>query len=361
LKGFQAKALKTNQDLVSLDGFVPYQFFIGWLYYVRGFKNKESLDKAAAELKESVRLQPALPSSHRVLGAVYRSQGKNDLAIFELKEAIRLDPYSAKNHKELAIVYRNGVFSSDGCLDLSIVEPGIRSIKEAVRLDPNDAYSHFLLGWFFTLTGNFDLGIFEYKTATDLDNQSQYREKIAMAYLLKGDVDIALDRLLVTLEEKSSQEAIGNLLYDLSFAYLILNRFDEARVKAYSAVSNRVSKPAYAKIINYLALQQLQKKSEAQALLLAHTRQNKPGSWEYDIVQYYLGIINEEKLLGKVSNPCKKTEAYFYIGYNYLINENREKAMSCFRIACDEKIYGFSEYAGACIKLRELEQANASK
>jgi lipoprotein NlpI len=76
--------------------------------------------------------------------------------------------------------------------------------------------------------------------------------------------------------------------------------------------------------------------------------------WEQSLKVYHLGEISDSQLLGKAKNACERTEAYYYIGFQFWVAGRKEKAREYMKSAIDENIYGFNEYISARYHLHQL-------
>jgi len=116
------------------------------------------LNEAIAELREAIRLKPAVVESHIGLANALDEQGKAEDAIAEYREAIRLDPDEALAHFNLAVTLgRQGK-----------TEAAITEYRTAIRLRPEHPRSHSGLGDMLTRQGKPAEAIAEIKQAIRL-------------------------------------------------------------------------------------------------------------------------------------------------------------------------------------------------
>lgn len=135
------------------------------------YTKRNEPDRAAAELKTSLKLNPSSFKAHAALGFLYSKMGDHDRAISELQLAFKLNPYAADVLALLGTVYWR---KED--LDQAIV-----TLEAAVKLDPYEPDAHCKLGLVYEEKGKLDRTIAELNTAVKLD------PKDATVYELLGD------------------------------------------------------------------------------------------------------------------------------------------------------------------------------
>jgi tetratricopeptide (TPR) repeat protein len=76
-------------------------------HYKKGFEfhNQGSLDQAAEEYQEAIKLNPNLMEAYINLGAIYVDKKDYDKAIQQFKKVVELNYFNAKAHYNLGMVY----------------------------------------------------------------------------------------------------------------------------------------------------------------------------------------------------------------------------------------------------------------
>ncbi|MFH1336933.1 MAG: tetratricopeptide repeat protein [Candidatus Zixiibacteriota bacterium] len=76
-------------------------------HYKKGFEfhNQGSLDQAAEEYQEALKLNPALMEAYMNLGAICVDKKDYDKAIQQFKKVVELNHFNAKGHYNLGMVY----------------------------------------------------------------------------------------------------------------------------------------------------------------------------------------------------------------------------------------------------------------
>jgi len=174
----------------------------GLAYYKQG-----ELDKAAAEYKEAITLEPDNADAHRNLGTVYIDQRKWEEAAAAYEEAIRLNPDFGEAYGDMVAAYVNlgklpeaieagekgielapdyatghnnlGVaYNKQGQTDKAVAE-----WEETIRLDPDDALPHYNLGNVAYKRGQVDQAMAEWQKSIRLDPDYPHTHKnLGIAY-----------------------------------------------------------------------------------------------------------------------------------------------------------------------------------
>ncbi|HKD79994.1 MAG TPA: tetratricopeptide repeat protein [Candidatus Angelobacter sp.] len=109
-------------------------------------------------------------------------------------------------------------------------------------------------------------------------------------------------------------------------------------------------------ILATLALRHLGRSEEARAELNAYIQLDlakycEHPEWESLLLNYEAGMATEPELIGKAETLEEKSDAFFYVGYEYLLKGNRGKAREYFQKTVDTKVADSDEYAAAQARL----------
>lgn len=114
-------------------------------------------------------------------------------------------------------------------------------------------------------------------------------------------------------------------------------------------------------ILSTLALRHLGRDEEANKQLEAYARQEETlakyhdyPEWEALLLSYEAGIAAEPELIGKAETFEEKSEAYFYVGYEYFLKGNKLKAREYFQKTLDTEVADSDEYIAAQARLAQL-------
>ncbi len=151
-KDAHAQALKMFEKAIELDP--EYALAYSWLglthlhRWTHGWNRDPKVRDLAFDLaQKALDLDDSLSEPHRIMGDIYLYKKQHEKAIAERKRSVSLDPNNAD-----AIAGLGEAFIYNGQL-----EEGITLIEKAIRLNPHHhAYYFFVLGSAFALQGRFD-------------------------------------------------------------------------------------------------------------------------------------------------------------------------------------------------------------
>jgi adenylate cyclase len=124
------KAIELAKKAVALDNIGGYAM-LGWLYSLTGQD-----DKAIAECKKAVELDPNSASYRAWYGAVLNKAGRYELAVQELEQAVRRDPMAGT----WVLRFLGSAYSSTGRH-----EEAIATLKKAIQKAPKDYLSRLTI------------------------------------------------------------------------------------------------------------------------------------------------------------------------------------------------------------------------
>lgn len=189
---------------------------------IRRHLREESLRPAPAVRRDSGKAESLLQAAHEVM---HRGRSKHLLAaIVRFESAIAADPGLAKAHAGLAEALVRKFLYWDG--DRSFIEQAQECARRALLIDPRCAEAHTSLGFAYSMTGQREDALREYRLAIQLDNREW------LAHRLLGALEARLGNFKAAspLLRKAIQlrpEAIGS--YDHLFNVLQrLNRHEES-------------------------------------------------------------------------------------------------------------------------------------
>jgi tetratricopeptide (TPR) repeat protein len=354
LKMIQTMAMKEDPNFIEIEHFIPYQYFSAFIHYNKASKEKKYLDLAANELKEVIQLKPDLHGGHSMLGNIYFMQGKDELALFEAKEAVRLNSESNSSHLLLGDIYNKKSYSEKNCYDDEMIELSIREFKEALRLDPDEYYPHSMLGYLYRSKGLYDLSIFESKEALRLSGSPDHHIQLGIAFDRNGEYDEAVKEFNEALRLNPNLVTIHT---DLAWEYLLLSRFIDsiAEVKKYLRSSGQ-KQPVDIILCQYLSMKQTGEISSSMQLLEDYAKNFKDKDWKFNLVQYILGKVSETEVVGSTRHRCDQAIVFFFIGYDYFVKGDKQKAIEYFQKVLDSKAVGFGVYTAARTMLERLDK-----
>jgi len=275
---------------------------------LHGFCDFEAKILETTAYQKVLKLKPDLTRVHTDLGVVYLRKGLSDEAIAALKKALELKPDLVEAHLNLGYAY----------VDKGRYDDAIMAQKKAVELEPASAVNHHALGDAFLMKGEYGQAIKAYREALNLNPQdSSIQEQIALTYFLEG-------------------------------------KFEDA-TKAYEKNPEKItSRRLHRVILQSLSLKSIGRDDDALKLLEDYAKAFKGEGWELNLLRYHQNQLLQSELISLAKETSKQCEAYFYIGYEYLLKGERQKAREYFQNALDTKAYADVEYIAARARLEQL-------
>jgi TolB-like protein len=138
------------------------------------------------EFEKAIELNPNDATAHHWFGdGVLECIGDHDRAIAEHKRALELDPLSLSINVDLGYsYYMAGRYPE-----------AIAQVRKALELDPNSYFAHYNLGWILEATGDLSGAIAEYEKSVALDSDPFALALLGHAQGLNGNRDAALSIL----------------------------------------------------------------------------------------------------------------------------------------------------------------------
>ena len=155
------------------------------------FLQKGELDKAIAQFKTALEINPNYPEAHYNLGAVLGQKGQLDKAIDHYQKAVEINPNlaEARNNLGLALVQKGRV------------DEAITQYQKALEIVPYDAKANNNLGFALAQKGQMDQALEQYRKALEIDPDNvQAHENLGLALVQKGEGDDAIAQLQKAVE-----------------------------------------------------------------------------------------------------------------------------------------------------------------
>jgi TolB-like protein/Tfp pilus assembly protein PilF len=166
----------------------------------------DDLDFASSikEFERAIALNPNYATAHHWFGnQTLLLVGQFDRAIAEAKRAVELDPLSLIINADLGVDY----------FIARRYDEAIEQLRKTIEMDPRFYYAHWTLGMALDLKGQLREALAEYKKAAELDDDPSVLGLVAQAYAKLGQRDEALKIL-----EQMHQLATRRYVADYSFA-----------------------------------------------------------------------------------------------------------------------------------------------
>ena len=172
------KATADLKDAIRLDP-ANTAFFRGQIHVV-----DNDLDAAISEYGEALKANPGNADIYNARGFAYEKKGDRDRALADYSEAIRLDPEFTQ-----ALTNRGNVYRTKGKLKAALAD-----LNEATRLQPSYPGPYLVRGFLLEKENDLDAAVDEVDDAIELDPKyaEAYAER-AFLYVRKRDSERAID------------------------------------------------------------------------------------------------------------------------------------------------------------------------
>ena len=168
------------------------------------------------EFERAIALNPNYATAHHWFGlGPLRCVGNSDKAIAELKRALQLDPLSLIINADLGV----------GLVTARRYDEAIGQLRKTIEMDPYFYYAHFNLGKGLQLNGQLNEAMAEYKKAAVLNDDPVVLGLIAQGYAKLGQRDEAL-KALEQLQQIATQRYVWN--YTFAVVHIALGESDKA-------------------------------------------------------------------------------------------------------------------------------------
>jgi tetratricopeptide (TPR) repeat protein len=171
---------------------------------------------ATKEFERAIALSPNYATAHHWSGlGPLRCLGDSDKAIAELKRALQLDPLSLIINADLGA----------GLVTARRYDEAIAQLRKTIEMDSHFYYAYFNLGKALQLNGQLNEAVTEYKKAAALNDDSLVLGLLAQGYAKLGQRDEAL-KTLEQLQQTATRRYVWN--YTFALVHIALGENDKA-------------------------------------------------------------------------------------------------------------------------------------
>jgi eukaryotic-like serine/threonine-protein kinase len=171
---------------------------------------------ATKELERAIALNPNYATAHHWYGlGPLRCVGDFDKAIAELKRALQLDPLSLIINADLGA----------GLVTARRYDEAIAQLRKTIEMDPYFYYAYLNLGKALQLNGQLDEAVTEYKKAAALNDDPLVLGLLAQGYAKLGQREEAL-KTLEQLQQTATRRYVWS--YTFAFVHIALGEKDKA-------------------------------------------------------------------------------------------------------------------------------------
>ena len=232
-------------------------------------------------------------------------------------------------------------------------------LQEAKLSDLEMADLYFERGVLYDSLGLWSLARYDFNQAISLNPKmvAAYNY-IGLYLLLEDDYDSSVDAFNAVLE-LDPQYAYTYLNRGLAFYYS--GRYSEAERDFLHFYNEDKSDPYRALWLYFNELEF--KPQEAKNNLIERSKLLSQEFWGVNIVRYFLGELSLKQLRAKIEAQAQPntatyaeilTETYFYLAKQKLKSNQKDEAISLFRLALANQVFNFVEYRFALFELSQL-------
>jgi len=302
-------------------------------------------------LKKALVENPRFPEAYLVLAENYMDLNRYNLAIDVLQRGLNntgLDLIQFHFYLVNAYILQSYYLESKSdcaAKDNTLTKNIIKEAKEVLRLNPNvkEMYMHLANG--YERLGRRTLAL-ESISKVKENNNTEDNQVIYEEYLL---INGAKDRYFNYSKKGITSDSLGNL----ANAYFYNQEWDKAVNNYKKYIDELETKDNFYAYYSYANVMRLSGKNSESIKILEHLPDEiEINEWKQLLIDVFVNKIDDEVLLQKSDNVCKKTEAYFWIGMKYM-KIDKDKAKQYFQKVLDEKVYSYVEYAASKYYLDE--------
>ena len=152
-----------------------------------------------ADYERSIQLSPNYANAHHWFAGALVAHARFDRAIAEEKRAVELDPLSLINNTDLGWSYFNARHYDEA----------IAQFRKTIEMESHFYLAHYYLGEALQMKGRLALAIVEYRIAADLNDDPLALARLGQAYARAGQRDEAQKILARLTEEAKSRYVTG--------------------------------------------------------------------------------------------------------------------------------------------------------
>jgi tetratricopeptide (TPR) repeat protein len=153
--------------------------------------------EAEADLRKTIGLKPDFARAHRALGQLLLDRGSLEEAKRELERAMELDPKLPSTR----------IYYASALLRANEAERAAAMLRQAIADGEATPLAYALLGMAEESSGQLEEALSSYSRAIELDsNQAIAREGRARIFEARGQIDRAIEELLVAYRARPSQD-----------------------------------------------------------------------------------------------------------------------------------------------------------
>lgn len=356
------KGMSSYQQAITLKaslagtGFLkPLPYFVATHLLGADDTDIADLKRAAAMLQQSIRLRPDASAPHLFLSHTYDMLGKEELALQEAIAAAELAPDEADTQWQLGSMYYQSISNRETLKIDAGAQKAIKAFQAAVRINPEHVLAIEGLAIVYGTIGQYELKAFTVQSALAFKNTATLQYELGQAYLAQGNLDRAEDCYREALAA-DPKESLG--LRGLAHCQYLKGEYSLAEKTLAKWMRMEREPSVYMSLLYYNTMLGKGDPRKGQTHLEKLYEKFRGDAWEKALLEYYLEKLDEQGLLAQARQSYDRGEACFYIACRYWHAGNREKAAVWFKQTVDTKIYDYSEYLMAQVRLTQFDAEN---
>ncbi len=293
-------------------------------------------------LKQALRENSSYPYTYIDLAYCYEKDNKYLFAEDILKRGLKLNIAAKEFNAYLLEIYflqSDYIEAHNGCAiqnkDLS--KKILYEAKKLLKIDPDNIAAKDALSLIYTRLGRFNMALASSERDYKVHDTIEYKNIYADNLIKLGKKEDFFSQGFH--QDKTIRDDLVALAYFTNENW----QASEVHLKRYIK-NNRIEN-----FYKYLFLAELQAKlghkEEAKKTLTSLPKYVKLNQWHKKLKNYFLNKVTEVDLNRSANNACKKTEAYFLIGFKHFINNDTDTAKEFFKKVLDENIFSYVEYS----------------
>ncbi len=309
---------------------------------------RQRLLDAAAE-------QPKNSATYRIIAKGYQDDEHQDLAIATLLQALKHEPEDGNSMKALGQLYLKRAFgggcpyepSSKGIN--SDLKKAAKHLSSAIKYLPDDIELRSTLSSLYEMMNLTPLSVNQAQAALRIEATADTRMNLADVLTTAEHYEEARDMYLQLIAE-----GIDNAYLQIAYLYFYQGDWQNAVNAIDQYIGRTAEQNFYALLMKSVAEYEILGVSFSREKFRHETIGIEATDWESNLGSYWLKDMDEDELISNAKNVCQRSEADFYIGYNYFKEGNLLEAKSHFEQILNNHVYDYVEYKMARFLLTKI-------
>ncbi|MGD8453214.1 MAG: tetratricopeptide repeat protein [Phycisphaerae bacterium] len=278
------------------------------------------LDEALADCERAIRLDPTNVRFHSERGYLFGQMGRWQDSADAYGCAIQLDSNSVSDYGSRGVAF----------LESKQYDRAVADFTRCIELSPDDVRPYQSRAFAYHFSQRFEQAIADYTRAVQMDPDyaEGYNNRSDCLMRLGRYAEAAADLTqLMTMRSSPSDRMQRGCAYELA------GDADAALADYAAALGEPGPVGQYARLWQYLLLQQTGRTQAAAEVLATHVAGAADNAWTDRVFELLAGDLMPEGFLAAVATEEERAEAYYYVGRRALLNGDQAAAHTAFE-AC---------------------------